>query len=41
MYIFREVWPENDCFGNKDMSRDEEMNCLKEVFYADLDLSGI
>nr|UHH90575.1 timeless-m [Pyrrhocoris apterus] len=37
----REIWPENDCFGNLNMSKEEELDCLKEVFLADLDLTGI
>ncbi|CAH1404037.1 unnamed protein product [Nezara viridula] len=41
MKASREVWPENDCFGGNNMSPEEEMNCFKEVFLADLDVTGV
>ncbi|XP_066907023.1 protein timeless homolog [Halyomorpha halys] len=41
MKASREVWPENDCFGRNDMSQEEEINCFKEVFLADLDVTGL
>lgn len=33
---FREVWPENDCFGSSNMSTEEEFLALRDIFYADL-----
>lgn len=33
---FREVWPENDCFGSHNMSPEEEFLALRDIFYADL-----
>ncbi|VVC29572.1 Hypothetical protein CINCED_3A024542 [Cinara cedri] len=32
----REVWPENDVFGKPRLSSDEELDILKEIFFADL-----
>nr|CAD7457158.1 unnamed protein product [Timema tahoe] len=41
----REVWPENDCFGNPYMSAEEEFMSIREIFMADipqyqLDING-
>ncbi|KAF7285717.1 hypothetical protein GWI33_010138 [Rhynchophorus ferrugineus] len=32
----REVWPENDSFGNDNMAPEEEFLALREIFFADL-----
>ncbi|XP_034934838.1 protein timeless homolog isoform X2 [Chelonus insularis] len=32
----REVWPENDCFGRKDIPVEEEFLALQEIFFTDL-----
>nr|CAD7447612.1 unnamed protein product [Timema bartmani] len=41
----KEVWPENDCFGNPYMSAEEEFMSIREIFMADipqyqLDING-
>nr|XP_018907854.1 PREDICTED: protein timeless homolog [Bemisia tabaci] len=32
----REVWPENDCFGNDDMDSSEELLAIREIFMTDI-----
>ena len=32
----RQVWPENDCFGNENMTIEDELSALKEICLADL-----
>lgn len=34
--MFREVWPEDNYFGKSQPSGDEELDILKEIFFADL-----
>lgn len=34
--FYREVWPENDCFGRADITQEEEFLALREIFVADL-----
>ncbi|CAG9838377.1 unnamed protein product [Diabrotica balteata] len=36
MRAAREVWPENNSFGNDNMTIEEEFLALRDVFYADL-----
>lgn len=36
MRAAREVWPENNSFGNDNLSSEEEFLCIREIFYADL-----
>jgi len=33
---YREIWPENDCFGRVDILPEEEFLALSEIFFADL-----
>jgi hypothetical protein len=33
---FREVWPENDSFGNANMAPEEEFMALRDIFLADI-----
>lgn len=35
-FFRREVWPENDCFGHKEMAQEEEYLALRQIFFADL-----
>jgi len=35
-WIFREVWPEDSYFGKPGLNSDDELNILKQIFYADL-----
>jgi hypothetical protein len=30
------VWPENDSFGNADLSPEEEFMAIREIFMADI-----
>lgn len=34
--MFREVWPEDNYFGKPRPNSDEELDILKEIFFADL-----
>ncbi|XP_012279584.1 protein timeless homolog [Orussus abietinus] len=34
----RDVWPENECFGRRDIPPEEEFLALREIFFADLGL---
>jgi len=34
--MFREVWPEDNYFGNSGLNSDEELDIFKQIFYADL-----
>lgn len=36
LLICREVWPENDCFGNSNMQADEEFLAMREIFMANI-----
>jgi hypothetical protein len=33
---FREVWPENDCFGNANMTPEEEFMAVRDIFMANI-----
>lgn len=33
---YREVWPEDSYFGKPGLSSNEELDILKQIFYADL-----
>lgn len=35
-YIFREVWPEDDCFGSPNSTPEDELLLLREIFFTDL-----
>lgn len=34
--MFREVWPEDDYFGKPGLSSNDELDILKQLFYANL-----
>lgn len=34
--MFREVWPEDSYFGKPGLNSDDELEILKQIFYADL-----
>lgn len=34
--MFREVWPEDSYFGKPGLNSDDELDILKQIFYADL-----
>ncbi|XKL60560.1 hypothetical protein PGB90_007617 [Kerria lacca] len=37
----REVWSENDCFGNSNMTVSDECAALKEIFFANIGLPAV
>lgn len=40
--MFREVWPEDSYFGKPGLNSDDELDILKQIFFADLGtLTGI
>jgi timeless len=34
--VCREVWPENDCFGNENMAPEEEFMAIRDIFMANI-----
>lgn len=34
--VSRDVWPENDCFGSRNSTKEEEFLALREIFLADI-----
>lgn len=36
--MFREVWPEETYFGKPGLNSEDELDILKQIFYADLGL---
>lgn len=34
--MYREVWPEDNYFGNSGLNSNEELDIFKQIFYADL-----
>lgn len=34
--MFREVWPEDSYFGKPGLNIDDELDILKQIFFADL-----
>lgn len=34
--MYREVWPEEGYFGRPGLNCEEELDILKQIFYADL-----
>lgn len=34
--FYREVWPEDDCFGSLTAAPEDELMLLREIFFTDL-----
>lgn len=35
-FLFREIWPEVSYFGKSGLSNKDELDILKQIFYADI-----